>query len=698
MENIQILHNNLKISFNVDEQKKIRISYFGNEECNFLTAEKIEFNNFVQILASSTDHQGCHCDKLVQTPYSKTYKYVSHSIRDNEKGSILSIVTENDMFEVETVCQFYKNSNSFSVYNNVKNIINNPVRLEFVSSFFLEGFGNDNSPICNDMFIHKATNSWHCEAQWTRNSFLHEGIFNGNDCHSMKSYSINNTGSWSTKDYLPMCIIERESKKQFLLMQVENNGSWHIEIGDFANNYYVSASGPEYHDNQWTKVLKPGETFKSVQVSVSLGDSFENVIQEITKARRLMRRPSIDDEEQPIIFNDYMHALWDTQNEALIWPLVDIAAEAGCEEFCIDAGWFALGCGWTNEIGVWEEYKDNFPTGGFKGTFDYIRSKGMKTGLWFEIENVGMDSPLAKSLPKDWFFQVNGELAQRNYRYALNFANPEVYKYAMDIVCKRIDEYGLDYIKNDYNVDAGPGNECGSDSVGDGLLEHNRAFIRWLNELMDKYPNLTIENCGSGGCRMDYEMLKVCPIQSTSDQTDYRKYPYLASAVLTAATPEQAAVWSYPVNKQINEPVTDEVVAMNMVNAMLGRIHLSSYINELTPFQFNLVKEGLQCYKDIRDFKKTSLPIYPNGISYFFDKEVVGGLINDDMMILNVWNTSGAPRTVRVDLSKYGIKNLKVKYPLSLKTNYSFDEETKLLIVTFDSNYGGRTFQAEVIK
>ena len=252
------------------------------------------------------------------------------------------------------------------------------------------------------------------------------------------------------------------------------------------------------------------------------------------------------------------------------------------------------------------------------------------------------------------------------------------------------------YLKIDYNVDSGPGTDFDSDSLGDGLLKHNRAYIEWLNEVMDKYPHLTIENCGSGGCRMDYEILKYCPIQSTSDQTNYRKYPYLAANVLTACTPEQAAVWSYPLNDYEKIMPTDEVVVMNMCNAMLGRIHLASFIDKLPASQLDLIREGIRYYKSLVDFKKKALPIYPKGTSHFFDKEVIGGLIDGHRIILGVWNTSNKPRKIIINLEKYNVEKVAIGYPLSLATEYSFDEETKVLTVNFPENYGGRIFDLKI--
>lgn len=679
----------IKLSFVIKDDGRVRLYYFGNEQ-NFINRE----STFVEIEISEGNHMGCHCSKQLQTPFGEFAKYASHKEIDNPNGKELVITTRDDVLEADTHFILYKNTSAISIYNVVRNISSKPVHLEYVSSFYLNTIGQIEGLPHDDMNIWYASNSWHVEAQWIKKSFLEAGIFNGNNAFSMKTWHLNNTGSWSTKDNLPMLGIENVRSKQFILGQIENNGSWHMEVSDISNLYYVSMCGPEMVDNQWVKKLDINEEFTSVQVTVSYGNDFEKAIQELTKARRYMVRPCEDLEELPTIFNDYMHATWDASSEELIWPLVDLASDLGIEMFVMDAGWFAKGPGWTNSIGEWVEYSENFPTNGLKGTFDYIHSKGMKAGLWFEIENMGIKCPLSEEFPDDFFFMMNGTRAIRNTRNCINFDNPKAYKWAMDLISDRIEKYGIDYIKNDYNVDTGVGNECNSDSAGDGLLKHNRAFTKWLEELMDKYPHLTIENCGSGGCRMDYQMLKLCSIQSTSDQTDYRRYPYLASNVLTACIPEQAAVWAYPVNPSIKEEITDEVVIMNMVNAMLGRIHLASYINKLKPHQIDLVKEGLRYFESIREFKKGSLPIYPSGIAYFFDKEVVGGLIKDKKIVLCVWNTSGENRDIRVDLSKYNVKSIKVGYPTNIATSYEFKDG--YLTLHSDVPYQGRTFEIDL--
>ena len=73
--------------------------------------------------------------------------------------------------------------------------------------------------------------------------------------------------------------------------------------------------------------------------------------------------------------------------------------------------------------------------------------------------------------------------------------------------------------------------------MGQGMLEHERVYLKWLEGVWMRYPDLIIENCSSGGLRMDYAMLSRYSIQSTSDQDDYRLYATIAANAPTAVTP-----------------------------------------------------------------------------------------------------------------------------------------------------------------
>jgi alpha-galactosidase len=87
---------------------------------------------------------------------------------------------------------------------------------------------------------------------------------------------------------------------------------------------------------------------------------------------------------------------------------------------------------------------------------------------------------------------------------------------------------------------------CRTESFGQGLLEHNRAHLGWLDSILKRYPDLLIENCGSGGGRMDYAMLSRLQLQSMTDQEDYLKLPAILVGASAAVLPEQLAIWFIP--------------------------------------------------------------------------------------------------------------------------------------------------------
>ena len=155
--------------------------------------------------------------------------------------------------------------------------------------------------------------------------------------------------------------------------------------------------------------------------------------------------------------------------------------------------------------------------------------KGMVPGLWLEIEVAGIHSPLAAK-PDAWFFMRRGRRVIDHNRYFLDFRNPNIRAHADAVVDRLVKDYGAGYIKFDYNCDALMGTETAADSFGQGLLEHQRAYLQWLDGVHQRYPALVLENCGSGGGRMDYALLAHHQLQSSSDQEDYRLYPAIATA------------------------------------------------------------------------------------------------------------------------------------------------------------------------
>jgi alpha-galactosidase len=474
-----------------------------------------------------------------------------------------------------------------------------------------------------------------------------------------------------------------------LFWQIEHNGSWHWEISDQTAHLYLALSGPTETESHWFKVLKPKDTFLSVPVAVGVSeDNFDNAMGELTRYRRVIRRPNKDNESLAVIFNDYMNCLWGDPTAEKEIPLIDAAAEAGCEYFCIDAGWYSAGFWWDN-VGEWQESRERFPNG-LKEVTDYIRRKGLVPGVWLEIEVMGIKCPIADKVGEDWFFIRHGKKIYDRSRYQLDFRNPAVRAHADEVIDRLVKEYGVGYIKMDYNIEPGIGTELYADSVGEGLLGHERAYLAWLDGVFARHPELIIENCSSGGLRIDYAMLSRYSIQSTSDQDDYRRYATIAANSPSGLTPEQSAIWSYP----LSEGDREEVV-FNMVNAMLLRIHQSGHLARINPERKALVKEALDYYKTIRQDIKTSVPFWPLGLSKFSDSWVSLGLKADKKLYLAVWRRNSETDTCSLPLKGLEGKKVIVKcvYPSYQECEYAWNNGMNSLTVRLPKQFTARLFE-----
>ncbi|WP_137598172.1 glycoside hydrolase family 36 protein [Paucilactobacillus kaifaensis] len=664
-------------------------------------SEKLKQNNYlteVQITGKNFHHKGV---SFVNSNPGMELEYVSHETTNTDDGKLLSVVQRDPEGQIETVNYYrlYDQSAIIRSWVTITNITADELGLEYVSSFAMTGINqaNDqtgNYATHNDIFI--AHNNWTAEAQWKKQSLKDAGLdywVDGEKLQaSTKRVSITNNSSWSSSEYSPNGILTNNQTGQSAIWQIENNGAWHYELTDIGlgNLLALRLSGPEELDNHWWKSLKPDDKFTTCPVAFGqlYGDA-EAALQEMTLYRRLIRRKNRDNQKLPVIFNDYMNGLAGDPTTEKEIPLINSARDVGCEYFVIDCGWYAPGY-WWDSVGEWKPSKERFPDG-IEKLIQYIRDQGMTPGLWLELEVMGIKCPLADELPDSWFFMRHGKRVIDADRYHLDFTNPDVRQFADNVIKRLVDEYGVGYIKMDYNITTGIGTELNSDSFGDGLLKHNRAYLTWLKSIFTHYPDLVIENCGSGGMRHDYAMMQQHSIQSLTDQTDYLRNGNIAAVGASVVTPEQCAVWSYPL-----QDGDDEEVIFNMINAMLLRIHQSGLLNKVTGHRLDLVAQGISVYKGYRNKIATMVPIWPEGLGQLDDSWFSYGMTNGDEIYIATWRGISKTSNHKIDLSKYGkIKEVEQVYPIK-EANSSFTNNDTQLQVEFKKDKIARLYRIKL--
>lgn len=527
------------------------------------------------------------------------------------------------------------------------------LHLESVSSLVVAGLTADPS-IVDDSDLLWAENDWLAEYRWQRRPMrVTSPALSGCVRYSngKGSFIQAGHGSWSSNGQVPMGgLTDRRSGRTWLWQIEHNGGGWHWECGERDDTAYVALFGPNDRHHGWRQPLEPGGEFRTVPVAVACcaEGGPDDAFAALTSYRRAIRRPHADHRDLSVIFNDYMNCLMGDPTTAKLLPLIDAAAEAGAEYFVIDAGWYDDDAGgWWDSVGEWEPSASRFPgPRGIHEVLDRIRERGMVPGLWLEPEVVGVRSPVAKSLPDEAFFRRDGVRVAETGRYHLDLRHPAARAHLDRVVDRIVGDWGVGYLKLDYNIDAGAGTSSRpGEAPGAGLLGHNRAHLDWLDGVLDRYPGLVLENCASGGMRSDYAMLSRLQLHSTSDQQNLVHYAPIAASAPTVVTPEQCAVWAYPQP----EDSLDEV-AFTMASALLGRIHLSGLLPDLGPEARALVVEAVAVYKEIRADLAQALPSWPLGLPVWDDPWTALALRAPAATYLVAWRRFGAEPTTTLQV------------------------------------------------
>jgi alpha-galactosidase len=566
------------------------------------------------------------------------------------------------------------------------------VDVRAVSSVALGGISAPRSQWWHDHEVGFAHNTWFREMMWQRRTPAElglddTGLRTWGIPSSRASFTLGQRGSWSTGGHLPMGMLRSRVDRRTLLWQIEHNGAWQWELGDLGDALYLVASGPTDQNAAWTRRLQPGQSFLSVPATLALGQDDE-VFGALTVARRRVRLPHPDHDGLPVIVNDFMNALMGDPTAENLPPYIDAAALAGAEVYCIDSGWYTDGATWWNDLGSWHPSARRFPDG-LEAMTRRIRDAGMVPGLWLEPEVVSVASPVAQELPAEAFFQRDGQRVIESGRLQLDFRHPAALAHIDAAVERLIADLGLGYLKFDYNMDVTQGTDLDADSPGDGAFGHQRALLRWVQELMERHPGLVIESCASGGQRMDAATLRVHPVQSTSDNQDPLFTAAIAAAAPTAVTPEQGAVWAYP-----DPSWSDERIVFSLASALLGRVHLAGRIDRLSESQMRLVQEAVAAYRTTRARVGTALPFWPLGLPGWHDPVVALGLRDAEGELVTVWRRSG-PTTVRVPLARHAGGPLAVDavFPTSLPTSVHWDAAAGELVLELPDEPAARTLR-----
>jgi len=174
------------------------------------------------------------------------------------------------------------------------------------------------------------------------------------------------------------------------------------------------------------------------------------------------------------------------------------AAELGCEDYWLDAYWFPTP--WAERAGDWYPRPEDFPHG-LRPLADTVHELGMKFILWFEPERVMADT--------DWGRRYSEHVLRipDAPQGLLNLGAPEVQEMVTEFLDRCVKEWDVDIYRQDFNMEPLPYWHAADEPDRQGITEmkYIAGFYRIWDGLLDRNPGLMIDNCASGGRRIDIE-------------------------------------------------------------------------------------------------------------------------------------------------------------------------------------------------
>ncbi len=212
----------------------------------------------------------------------------------------------------------------------------------------------------------------------------------------------------------------------------------------------------------------------------------------------------------------------------------------GYEILWIDAGWHGDGSAisqntfdsvWVENTGTWDDIDALYPNG-MAEVSDSAHAAGMGLLLWFEPERAFQGTQLVTEHPQ-WFLS---DVSNPN-NFIFNLGDPEAREWLCDYVAGLIQEYGVDIYRQDFNIEPLSYWQAsdGENRTGVTEMKYIEGLYLYWEGLRQRCPGLIIDNCASGGRRLDFESLSrsVCLFRSD----------YVCDAVSATAEANQLQIY-----------------------------------------------------------------------------------------------------------------------------------------------------------
>ena len=543
-----------------------------------------------------------------RAPALETYKLLEQRHEQEESGHTAMVTvlgTEAGLKLVHRLSWFEGESTleSVTTFTNGSAV---PVTLEMLSSFSLSGitpFHEEDAP--GRLKVHRFRSVWSAEGRLETRGVEELHLERSGSGAAIHSERFGQVGTMPVRKWFPFVAVEDTEAGVVWGAQLAWAGSWQMEICRQYDDVSLSGGLADREFGHWMKTLPPGESLASPAATLScVAGTLDDLCDRLTSAqnRAADTHPQIE-QDLPIIFNEWCTSWGHPRHDRLL-EIAKRLKDSEVRYLVIDAGWYR-GERRGEVHGDWIPSQHYFPQG-LEATAIAIRELGLIPGLWFEIETVGAHSHAAVEM-REFMLQRDGHPVSVSSRHFWNMDSPCVENFLTERVIGLLRGADFGYLKVDYNETLGLGSED-ADGLGEGLRKQVLASYRFFEKLRATLPELVIENCASGGHRLEPSMLGRSAMSSFSDAHEAVEIPIIAAAMHRLMLPRQSQIWAV-----LRVEDSDRRLAYTLSATFLGRMCLSGDVDKLREEQWEIALAAQRLYRQVA-------PLIKGGVSRQFSE------------------------------------------------------------------------------
>lgn len=479
--------------------------------------------------------------------------------------------------------------------------------------------------------------TWARERQIERAPLLHTGAVVESNCGSSSHYA---------NPYMIMAehnTTEHSGEAIGVALAYSGNHKMSAHLNKY--NVVNLSGGISPENFRWN--LRCGESFSTPELVISFSDNGLNGLSQNFHSliKNRVCRGVYRDKKRPVLLNLWEACYFDFTDET-IKTAADSAADLGVELLVIDDGWFGKRNDDRSSLGDWHVNEDKIKCG-LADLCDYVNSKGLMLGIWFEPEMISPDSELIKKHP-EWVMQINGRKpTETRWQLMLDLTNPDVQDFIYDSVADILKTTNIEYVKWDYNRTMA---HIGSsylkvEQMGEYYHRYILGLYNVLERLTTDFQNVLFEGCASGGGRFDMGMLYYTPQIWTSDDTDAveRAEIQYGTSLIYPMSCQSAHVSVCP-NHQTGRSVSMEA---RHIFALTGSFGYELAPEKIAETDREFIKEFIKFYNDNYD-------VFQNGkyyrltnpktddyavFQYVYENRVIVGAMRSSTHAINLQTT-----------------------------------------------------------